>query len=158
MEECVVGYWLKEQSQLNKDKIAVATDEQSLTFSELYEKAYDLARYIQSLHKKRVGLFIKNDLDSVILIHACWIAQIEIAMLNTRLTEQEMRNQMKSVRVDTILHTMPLTMEDFKLYNIEGLRNLAPQQLQSKQFNLEDIASIMFTSGTTGPQLSLIHI
>ena len=152
MEECVVGYWLKEQSQLNKDKIAVATDEQSLTFSELYEKAYDLARYIQSLHKKRVGLFIKNDLDSVILIHACWIAQIEIAMLNTRLTEQEMRNQMKSVRVDTILHTMPLTMEDFKLYNIEGLRNLAPQQLQSKQFNLEDIASIMFTSGTTGPQ------
>ena len=73
-------------------------------------------------------------------------------MLNTRLTEQEMRNQMKSVRVDTILHTMPLTMEDFKLYNIEGLRNLTPQQLQSKQFNLEDIASIMFTSGTTGPQ------
>ena len=58
-------------------------------------------------------------------------------MLNTRLTEQEMRNQMKSVRVDTILHTMPLTMEDFKLYNIEGLRNLTPQQLQSKQFNLE---------------------
>ena len=147
-----MGYWLKEQSQLNKDKIAVATDEQSLTFSELYEKAYDLARYIQSLHKKRVGLFIKNDLDSVILIHACWIAQIEIAMLNTRLTEQEMRNQMKSVRVDTILHTMPLTMEDFKLYNIEGLRNLTPQQLQSKQFNLEDIASIMFTSGTTGPE------
>ena len=33
-----MGYWLKEQSQLNKDKIAVATDEQSLTFSELYER------------------------------------------------------------------------------------------------------------------------
>ena len=46
------GLLVKEQSQLNKDKIAVATDEQSLTFSELYEKAYDLARYIQSLHKK----------------------------------------------------------------------------------------------------------
>ena len=31
------GLLVKEQSQLNKDKIAVATDEQSLTFSELYE-------------------------------------------------------------------------------------------------------------------------
>ena len=40
MEECVVGYWLKEQSQLNKDKIAVATKEQSLNYSELKENCH----------------------------------------------------------------------------------------------------------------------
>ena len=67
------GFWLKEQSHINKDKIAIMTDDQSLTFEELYTQVYQLAQCMTSLRQNRVGLYIKNDLDSIILIHACWL-------------------------------------------------------------------------------------
>ena len=151
MEECR-GFWLKEQSHINKDKIAIMTDDQSLTFEELYTQVYQLAQCMTSLRQNRVGLYIKNDLDSIILIHACWLARVEIAMINTRLTEQEIINQMHSVNVDTILHTIPLELDNFNLYDIDAINKLKAQNIESSQFNMNDIASIMFTSGTTGPQ------
>ncbi|MGX0909542.1 o-succinylbenzoate--CoA ligase [Staphylococcus caprae] len=147
-----MDFWLKEQSHINKDKIAIMTDDQSLTFEELYTQAYQLAQRMTSLRQNRVGLYIKNDLDSIILIHACWLARVEIAMINTRLTEQEIINQMHSVNVDTILHTIPLELENFNLYDIDAINKLKAQNIESSQFNMNDIASIMFTSGTTGPQ------
>ena len=146
------GFWLKEQSHINKDKIAIMTDDQSLTFEELYTQVYQLAQCMTSLRQNRVGLYIKNDLDSIILIHACWLARVEIAMINTRLTEQEIINQMHSVNVDTILHTIPLELDNFNLYDIDAINKLKAQNIESSQFNMNDIASIMFTSGTTGPQ------
>ena len=73
-------------------------------------------------------------------------------MINTRLTEQEIINQMHSVNVDTILHTIPLELDNFNLYDIDAINKLKAQNIESSQFNMNDIASIMFTSGTTGPQ------
>ena len=63
-----------------------------------------IAEYLTSLNQKRIGLYISNDIDSVVLIHACWLAHIEIAMINTRLTRHEMINQMNSVDIATIVH------------------------------------------------------
>ena len=37
-----MDFWLKEQSHINKDKIAIMTDDQSLTFEELYTQVYQL--------------------------------------------------------------------------------------------------------------------
>ena len=101
---------------------------------------------------ERIGLYISNDIDSVVLIHACWLAHIEIAMINTRLTRHEMINQMNSVDITTIVHTLPLELEGFNLYHFNDLTQLDKYDVSSYKFNLESIASIMFTSGTTGPQ------
>ena len=46
-----MDFWLKEQSHINKDKIAIMTDDQSLTFEELYTQVYQLAQCMTSLHK-----------------------------------------------------------------------------------------------------------
>ena len=101
-------------------------------------------------------------------------------MINTRLTPNEMTNQMRSIDVQLIFVPYPWNCEGFKLYRwmilnlLEGYYNErfvdntmdiqydtsnetvvpkeSPFNILNTSFNLDDIASIMFTSGTTGPQ------
>lgn len=147
-----MNFWLQEQAQSNGNRLAIVTNQLSLTYEELYHRAKAIAQYLTSLNQKRIGLYISNDIDSVVLIHACWLAHIEIAMINTRLTRHEMINQMNSVDITTIVHTLPLELEGFNLYHFNDLTQLDKCDVSSYKFNLESIASIMFTSGTTGPQ------
>ncbi|WP_368867768.1 o-succinylbenzoate--CoA ligase [Staphylococcus epidermidis] len=147
-----MNFWLHEQAQSNGNRLAIVTNQLSLTYEELYHRARTVAQYLTALNQKRIGLYISNDIDSVVLIHACWLAHIEIAMINTRLTRHEMINQMNSVDITTIVHTLPLELEGFNLYHFNDLTQLDKYDVSSYKFNLESIASIMFTSGTTGPQ------
>ncbi|WP_436881218.1 o-succinylbenzoate--CoA ligase [Staphylococcus pasteuri] len=147
-----MNFWLKDQSVKNKDKIAVTDGAHQMTFKELYDDAFHLAQQLQNLNQTRIGLHINNRIESLVLIHACWIANIEIAMINTRLTKNEIFAQMNSIQVSTIVTTTTLEMDQFDIYTLEDIQNLSPQNINSNVFQLENIASIMFTSGTTGPQ------
>ncbi|MDM7863382.1 o-succinylbenzoate--CoA ligase [Staphylococcus borealis] len=146
-----MDFWLKEQSIKNRNKIAVTDGKHSITFKELYDKALSISEHILSLNLNRVGLYIKNDIESIALINACWLANVEIAMLNTRLTETEMINQMNSINITTILTTQPFHLSHFNVIHLSELEQY-PSHTNDETFNDERIASIMFTSGTTGPQ------
>ena len=54
------GFWLKEQSIKNRDKVAVTDGNHSITFKELYDKAFSISEQILSLNNNRVGLYIKT--------------------------------------------------------------------------------------------------
>lgn len=144
-------FWLKEQSVKNKNKIAVTDGKYTLTYNQLYSAAYQLSKKLLSLNESRVGLYIGNDIESIILVHACWLAQIEIAMINTRLTTTEMTNQMDSVNVQLILTTKEFDLHSHQVLSFNQLSDY-PDTPNHKQFDIHRIASIMFTSGTTGPQ------
>ncbi len=58
-----------------------------------------LAYSLKQLELNRIGLYINNTIESIVLINAAWVAGIEIAMVNTRLTKKEMIAQMKSIDV-----------------------------------------------------------
>ena len=146
-----MDFWLKEQSIKNRDKIAVTDGNHSITFKELYDKALSISEHILSLNLNRVGLYIKNDIASIALINACWLANVEIAMLSTRLTETEMINQMNSINITTILTTQTFHLSHFNVIHLSELEQY-PSHTNDETFNDERIASIMFTSGTTGPQ------
>lgn len=146
-----MDFWLKEQSIKNRDKVAVTDGNHSITFKELYDKAFSISEQILSLNNNRVGLYIKNDIASITLINACWLANVEIAMLNTRLTETEMINQMNSINVSTILTTQPFHLSDFNVIHISEIEQYS-KRINNQTCNYDRIASIMFTSGTTGPQ------
>jgi len=151
MEECILDFWLKEQSIKNKNKIAVTDGKFAMTFEDLYHRAFELSQQLISLNENRVGLYIHNDIDSVILVNACWLANIEVAMINTRLTQQEMINQMCSVDISTIISTTNFDLPSFKIVYFNELNTLEPTS-NTQSFDITRIASIMFTSGTTGPQ------
>ena len=108
-------------------------------------KALSISEHILSLNLNRVGLYIKNDIASIALINACWLANVEIAMLNTRLTETEMINQMNSINITTILTTQSFHLSHFNVIHLSELEQY-PSHTNDETFNDERIASIMFTS------------
>lgn len=102
-------------------------------------------------------------------------------MINTRLTPNEMTNQMRSIDVQLIFCTLPLELRGFQIVSLDDIEFAgtditmndlmdntlgiqydtsnetvvpkgSPSNILNTSFNLDDIASIMFTSGTTGPQ------
>ncbi len=79
-----------------------------------------MAKRLKAYQQSRVGLYIDNSIQSIILIHACWLANIEIAMINTRLTPNEMKNQMRSIDVQLIfLQTLPLELLGFQIVSLD---------------------------------------
>lgn len=176
-----MDFWLYKQAQQNGHHIAITDGQESYTYQNLYCEASLLAKRLKAYQQSRVGLYIDNSIQSVILIHACWLANIEIAMINTRLTPNEMTNQMRSIDVQLIFCTLPLELRGFQIVSLDDIefagRDItmnglldntmdiqydtsnetvvpkeSPFNILNTSFNLDDIASIMFTSGTTGPQ------
>lgn len=176
-----MDFWLYKQAQQNGHHIAITDGQEFYTYQNLYCEASLLAKRLKAYEQSRVGLYIDNSIQSVILIHACWLANIEIAMINTRLTPNEMTNQMRSINVQLIFCTLPLELRGFQIVSLDDIefpgtditmnglldntmdiqydtsnetvvRKESPSNKLNTSFNLDDIASIMFTSGTTGPQ------
>ena len=176
-----MDFWLYKQAQQNGHHIAITDGQESYTYQNLYCEASLLAKRLKAYQQSRVGLYIDNSIQSIILIHACWLANIEIAMINTRLTPNEMKNQMRSIDVQLIFCTLPLELRGFQIVSLDDIEFAgtditmnglldntmdiqydtsnetvvpkdSPSNILNTSFNLDDIASIMFTSGTTGPQ------
>ena len=144
-----MDFWLYKQAQQNGHHIAITDGQESYTYQNLYCEASLLAKRLKAYQQSRVGLYIDNSIQSVVLIHACWLANIEIAMINTRLTPNEMTNQMRSIDVQLLDNTMGI---QYDTSNETVVPKESPSNILNTSFNLDDIASIMFTSGTTGPQ------
>ncbi|HCY6538850.1 TPA: o-succinylbenzoate--CoA ligase [Staphylococcus aureus] len=176
-----MDFWLYKQAQQNGHHIAITDGQESYTYQNLYCEASLLAKRLKAYQQSRVGLYIDNSIQSIILIHACWLANIEIAMINTRLTPNEMTNQMRSIDVQLIFCTLPLELRGFQIVSLDDIEFAgtdittnglldntmgiqydtsnetvvpkdSPSNILNTSFSLDDIASIMFTSGTTGPQ------
>ena len=93
------------------------------------------------------------------MINALWLAGVEIVMLNTRLTKEEIQNQLHSIETDTVITTTNLTLQDIVIIDFDVLKREVSNNTYEAIFNMDQIASIMFTSGTTGPQkLFLKHL
>lgn len=119
-----MDFWLYKQAQQNGHHIAITDGQETYTYQNLYCEASLLAKRLKAYQQSRVGLYIDNSIQSIILIHACWLANIEIAMINTRLTPNEMKNQMRSIDVQLIFVPCHWNCEGFKLYRWMILNSL----------------------------------
>ncbi|WP_031544306.1 o-succinylbenzoate--CoA ligase [Salinicoccus luteus] len=142
--------WLETRAREMPDKPAVIFEGAEVTFSELYETAGEMKGCLESLGRTRIAFFIGNTLDAVYAIHAAMLANIEIVMINTRLTGREISVQLDDIDVDTIVTTEPFELEGYRVYGWTDLRNRASEAGESRRASGSDILSIMFTSGTTG--------
>ncbi|TGQ23986.1 2-succinylbenzoate-CoA ligase, partial [Mesorhizobium sp. M4B.F.Ca.ET.214.01.1.1] len=61
-------------------------------------------------------------------------------------------NQLYSIETDTVITTNNLLLQDIEIIDFNELRKEVSDNTFEAIFNLDRIASIMFTSGTTGPQ------
>ena len=143
--------WLIENAKKYPDKLAIIYENDSLTYKNLQDKVHELSKKLPNI--KRVGVYIDNSLDSAVLIHSLIERHIEIVMINTRLSAEEINNQLSDVNVDTIfstIHSGVLDDVEAKVFDYNDLLNLKEVEYEKLDANDDDILSIMFTSGTTG--------
>ncbi|KKK35838.1 hypothetical protein WN59_03210 [Salinicoccus sediminis] len=142
--------WLEMQADMRPEKTAVAFNGNMLSFRDLYGQALSVSKKLNALGRARIGFFIDNTVESVILIHAAMLAKIEIVMINRRLTAVEIDRQMTDVGVDTIVATKKLSVDGYRVVGYGELIGLEDVPGNEGATAGEETLSIMFTSGTTG--------
>lgn len=147
-----MDFWLKQSAQKTPEKIALDDGNTKLTFMNAYEKAKQFAYVFKTMNRKRIAFYIDNRIESALMLYGAWLAGIETVMINTRLTKKEIIAQLKSVETDTLVTTIPLKIENVHIISHESIEHKLSDKTYETDMDEKQIASIMFTSGTTGPQ------
>ncbi|MCM3571230.1 o-succinylbenzoate--CoA ligase [Neobacillus mesonae] len=155
--------FLKKRAFLTPDRTAVYFQEQTVTFRELYRRS---VRAAGQLHKQGIengqfaAVLLKNNLETAVILFALQLLGAKIVILNNRLTPAELLWQLKDSKTSSLIledsfsHLEELfagqltslnMMTKTKLFAVEP----AAPELQD-EISLDEICTIMYTSGTTG--------
>ncbi|MBP3039783.1 o-succinylbenzoate--CoA ligase [Bacillaceae bacterium Marseille-Q3522] len=160
--QTMTNFLLKRVS-LTPERTAIVFQGQAITFKELYEKAYTAAGKCTAAGMKQgdfTAVLLSNHLDTVVLLFACQLLGVKTVLLNSRLQAKELIWQIKDSRVEYLLtdHSycdtaaeMAQNGEDVRILIKEQLNDVPfTQPLIAKQVELDDLCSVMYTSGTSG--------
>ncbi|WP_265459115.1 o-succinylbenzoate--CoA ligase [Enterococcus sp. HY326] len=155
--------WLKKQTALHPQAPALYWQNQSWSFELLlaevtaYQNEYQ--KQFQNFPVTRVALFSENTPEMIFTILALWEMGLEIQFLNTRLTKSELAYQLADGQAEVLLSQPAgfLKMNHDKLLPIPMATDIkripleeTPAREPQAHYQPEQIASIMYTSGTTG--------
>ncbi|QFT90314.1 2-succinylbenzoate--CoA ligase [Bacillus sp. THAF10] len=149
--------FLKKRAFLTPNRTAVEMGEQTITFQELYQSSVHLSRKLSFAGVKKgstVSLFMNNSVELVQLIFALKNIGAIAVLHNTRLTSAELAYQMNDAAsilllVDDVQEwMMELSTPVITRYSLKDLEEKPCTLLD--EFCLDDVTTIMYTSGTTG--------
>lgn len=146
--------FLRERSRFMPDKLALESKGKKYTFREMDEAAIHfgeklVACGIQS--NEIVALYGNNQPETVFVIHALFYIGAKILLLNKRLTGHELEWQLKHAKVEKLVSTDEITFEGIQTIVIRELQNIKGTSFSIKEnFENNEVATIMYTSGTTG--------
>ncbi|MCY8404033.1 o-succinylbenzoate--CoA ligase [Bacillus sonorensis] len=151
--------WLAQRAELTPDRLAVIQEKQQLTFLDLYKKTKKMAAQLNSCSIGKgdtAALLLTNRMEMVIAVHACIFLGVRIVLLNTKLSTAERMYQIEHSEAKLLITEQPFA-EDHKespsvrTIEIEEVLNIkADPLLKPADIHLDDTATIMYTSGTTG--------
>ncbi|KAB8131473.1 o-succinylbenzoate--CoA ligase [Gracilibacillus oryzae] len=163
--EAVMEHWLSKRAALSPDTLAVETAEgDSWTFIQLYDEsvlfAKKLANYTDP--KQHVGILSNNSLDMIIAFFACTYLEIPVVLLNTRLTNVEIKKQCESADVTLILTTNTLKEKAVStavsVNTFTEIHQSDPESVRiTHTIKMDQLCTMMFTSGTTGTAKAVMH-
>src|SRR5690625_2434637 len=162
-----IPHWLTKQADLAPNKLALEIDEEiSLTFKELYNKSKQIAQKLNNLNinpKDRIAILSTNSLDMLMTIHALSYLDAIVVLLNTRLTSSELNYQIKNSEAKLIITNEELCqekkLETNKVKTFTEIKELKQNvdKALNESVNLNEIWTIMYTSGTTGLPKAVGH-
>src|SRR5690625_4819199 len=94
-----IHYWIEKRAEMNPQRLAIITEEQTLTYEELHLEVRKVATYLReekSIKKgDRIAILSHNNIEFVVLLFA--IAKLEAVAvpLNVRLNKRELAFQLK---------------------------------------------------------------
>lgn len=146
--------WLLKQAATQPNQIAIDDGNERLSFAELKKQVEVLVGKIDHLNPgSRVGLLATNTLMSYKLALAIMCSGRTIVWLNWRLAGEELERQIKDSGLQLCLVENSLwrsgMTNPFKSYSAFLIINADPGEL-IPVFKSDWVASIMYTSGTTG--------
>ncbi|MBM6754237.1 o-succinylbenzoate--CoA ligase [Lactobacillus alvi] len=146
--------WLIKQAELNPHRIAVSDGQISYDFATLLEKIkVDASHLVNLTAQERVGLMTRNNIQGYRLALALISIGKTIVWLNWRLSTQELRLQVDDSDLDLVIVDDVLMREDFD-HRYQSFTNVLKRPSAKAnliaEFNFDKVASIMYTSGTTG--------
>lgn len=146
--------WLLKQAATQPHQIAIDDGDERLTFAELKKQVETLVGKLDHLNPgPRVGLLATNSLMSYQLALAIICSGRTIVWLNWRLADEELKRQLKDSELQLCLVENSLWRSGmttpFKSYSAFLITDADPGELVPV-FKANEVASIMYTSGTTG--------
>lgn len=163
----IMPNFLKKRASLTPDRTAIYFQEQSVTFKELYERALMAAGKLQGFGVRKdqfVGVLLKNHLDTVVILFALQLLGVKAVILNNRLTSLELAWQLNDSQASFLIYEDCFTdkMNDhiafFETITKESLISRNPTVPDTMdEIYLDDICTIMYTSGTTGHPKGVIQ-
>lgn len=153
--------WLHQRASLTPERLALVASGARWSFRELNERVSGAAGWLQTLgvqSGERVAVLARNSASYVVAVHAISRAGAVLVPLNTRLTPTELLWQINHLGVRLLLTDEALALTARTLTQQTSIR-VEPMDLahhvsrltfHAPPFNLSNIHSILFTSGTTG--------
>ncbi|MBV7507276.1 o-succinylbenzoate--CoA ligase [Bacillus sp. sid0103] len=170
MQNEMMPNFLKKRAFLTPDRPAVYFQEQVVTFEQLYQRSYQVAGKLQGLGVQKdhyVGVLLKNNLDTVVILFALQLLGVRSVILNNRLSPSELAWQLNdSMAVALILDNSFNETKDIINKRIPSLKTLTKDDIFFsvtndpniiEEISLSDICTIMYTSGTTGNPKGVIQ-
>lgn len=148
--------WILKQAELAPNRMAVDDGETQLTFLELKRRTETLAGQLEqvgALNSERVAILTQNSLDGYLFAMAVLGTGKTIVWLNWRLSDDEITRQLDDSEPSVCLVDDSLWRDSFNngfMKFTEILKIQAKGHQLVPEFQKNDVASIMYTSGTTG--------
>ncbi|MBC1545472.1 o-succinylbenzoate--CoA ligase [Listeria cossartiae] len=146
--------WLQKRVRLSPNETALVFEGKEETFTEINEAVGQLAGKLFALGIRKdemVAILGKNDRMTFLLIHALQQLGAVTLFLNNRLTKKELAFQLANAEVKQVLMAdtfVEKVVEGISYTELQQTDYLEPELLET--WELSRVASVMYTSGTTG--------
>lgn len=154
----MIPNWLLKRAALTPNAPALFFQGHTWSYLELKEEAMERAGKLHSLGLapgSRIALLGGTSAEMVLLLHGCVLAGIEMVLLNSRLTQEEIEYQLKDSQSEWLVYEEAFREKAnpsiCRSISHEELLQLERIPIQLEQTWKEDrTLTIMYTSGTTG--------
>ena len=153
--------WLKKRAELTPNRPAIEFEGLTYSFADLDYLVEKMAGKLAAKGLKAgdtSAILLRNHIDSVVCIHALFYLGVKIVMLNSKLSAPELVWQLQDSEAKFLFSEACFAEKIAKIRQETSATNtyikeeltevITPTTLMN--FNLNDVATIMYTSGTTG--------